>query len=72
MVTGGEMVDPREVAPGELRAAAVEGGTPHALGEGDVLAIPTGVPHQFTDVSDPFLYFVVKVGGLRWPPPSPR
>ena len=29
--------------------------------EGDVLAIPSGVPHQFVDVSDPFLYFVVKV-----------
>jgi hypothetical protein len=26
-----------------------------------VLAIPNGVPHQFTEVSDPFLYFVVKV-----------
>ena len=61
VVTGGEMVSPREVAPGELRSDAVEGGTPHELSEGDVLAIPTGVPHQFTDVSDPFLYFVVKV-----------
>ena len=31
------------------------------LSEGDVLAIPSGLPHQFTAVSDPFLYFVVKV-----------
>ncbi len=61
VVTGGEMVDAREVAPGELRAGAVEGGTVHELREGDVLAIPNGVPHQFVDVSDPFLYFVVKV-----------
>jgi uncharacterized protein GlcG (DUF336 family)/mannose-6-phosphate isomerase-like protein (cupin superfamily) len=61
VLTGGELVDPREVAAGELRAAAVEGGTRHELGEGDVLAIPSGVPHQFVDVSDPFLYFVVKV-----------
>jgi uncharacterized protein GlcG (DUF336 family) len=61
VVTGGEMQDVREVAPGELRAAAVAGGTRHELGEGDVLAIPSGVPHQFRDVSDPFLYFVVKV-----------
>ena len=61
VITGGSMVDAREVAPGELRAAAVEGGKPHELSEGDVLAIPNGVPHQFTDVSDPFLYFVVKV-----------
>ena len=31
------------------------------LGPGDVVVIPAGVPHQFTAVSDPFLYFVVKV-----------
>ena len=61
VVTGGEMVEPRETAPGEIRARAVEGGDRHELGEGDVLAIPAGVPHQFTEVSDPFLYFVVKV-----------
>jgi len=61
VVTGGEMVEPREVAAGELRATAVAGGTAHELAEGDVLAIPNGVPHQFVDVSDPFLYFVVKV-----------
>jgi uncharacterized protein GlcG (DUF336 family) len=61
VLTGGSMVDPREVAPGELRAPAVKGGDPHELHEGDVFAIPNGVPHQFTEVSDPFLYFVVKV-----------
>ena len=61
VVTGGTPVGAREVAPGEVRAKAIDGGTAHALGEGDVLAIPSGVPHQFTEVSDPFLYFVVKV-----------
>jgi glc operon protein GlcG len=33
----------------------------HDLGPGDVLVIPAGVPHKFTAVTDPFLYFVVKV-----------
>lgn len=61
VLTGGEMRESREIAPGELRAEAVEGGTEHELRPGDVLAIPNGVPHQFVDVSDPFLYFVVKV-----------
>jgi glc operon protein GlcG len=61
VVTGGEMVEPRAIAPGELRAATADGGVPHRLGEGDVLAIPNRVPHQFVEVSDPFLYFVVKV-----------
>jgi mannose-6-phosphate isomerase-like protein (cupin superfamily) len=61
VVTGGEMLDAREVGAGEIRARAVEGGTSRSLGEGDVFAIPSGVPHQFVEVSDPFLYFVVKV-----------
>ena len=42
-------------------ATVIAGEDTHELGEGDVLEIPAGVPHQFTDASDPFLYFVVKV-----------
>lgn len=61
VVTGGRMVEAREVADGEVRARAIEGGQANELAEGDVLAIPSGVPHQFVDVSDPFHYFVVKV-----------
>ena len=49
------------VGDGELRAESVNGGHAHDLSPGDVLAVPAGVPHQFTRVSDPFLYFVVKV-----------
>jgi glc operon protein GlcG len=63
VVTGGDMIDVREVAPGELRAPRSEGGTSHDLSEGDVLAIPAGVPHHFVSASDPFLYYVVKVVG---------
>ena len=64
VVTGGEMVEAREVGEGEgeIRAKAVRDGTKQILREGDVLAIPSGVPHQFVEVSEPFLYFVVKVG----------
>lgn len=61
VITGGEIEDVREVGPGELRGRALAGGTTHKLSTGDVLAIPNGVPHQFVEVSDPFLYFVVKV-----------
>jgi glc operon protein GlcG len=64
VVTGGEMVDSREVKPGEIRATAIKGGEAHRISKGDVLVIPGGVPHQFTQVSKPFLYYVVKsVGG---------
>ncbi|MGH3072423.1 MAG: heme-binding protein, partial [Gaiellaceae bacterium] len=49
------------VTGGEVRESSIEGGSEQQLAEGDVLAIPSGVPHQFVDVSDPFRYFVVKV-----------
>jgi glc operon protein GlcG len=49
------------VTGGEIRGERIEGGDAHELAEGDVLAVPNGVPHQFVEVSDPFLYFVVKV-----------
>ena len=61
VVTGGEMIGVHTVGDGELRADSVSGGHTHALAPGDVLTVPAGVPHQFTQVSDPFLYFVVKV-----------
>jgi uncharacterized protein GlcG (DUF336 family) len=61
VITGGELVEPREVGVAELRAKSIDGGTEHRLSEGDVLAVPNGVPHQFVSVTDPFLYFVVKV-----------
>jgi glc operon protein GlcG len=51
------------VTGGEIRDGSIEGGTAQELREGDVLAIPNGVPHQFVEVSDPFFYFVVKVEG---------
>ena len=55
------MIDVRENGSGERRARTLEGAIKHDLAAGDVFVIPAGVPHQFTRVSDPFLYFVVKV-----------
>lgn len=54
------VVDIMHVVEGE--ATVVAGDATHQLGEGDVLVIPNGVPHQFVDVTEPFLYFVAKVG----------
>ena len=49
------------VTGGEIRGDRIEGGQEQRLSEGDVIAIPSRVPHQFVEASDPFLYFVVKV-----------
>jgi quercetin dioxygenase-like cupin family protein len=61
--TGGTLVGGRTIAPAEIRAARITGGTPRALAPGDVLVVPGGTPHQFTAVEAPFLYYVVKVTG---------
>lgn len=63
LVTGGAMVGPETIGPGEIRAKATTGGVTRHLAKGDVIVIPKGVPHWFTEVGGTFLYFVVKVTG---------
>lgn len=59
-VTGGTVVDPKVVAPGEIRGSAIRGGETRRLTQGDVIVVPKGVPHWFKESDNPFLYFVVK------------
>ena len=59
-VTGGRVVDPKTVAPDEIRGARIDGGTARALNRGDVMVVPAGVPHWFSQVDETFLYYVVK------------
>jgi mannose-6-phosphate isomerase-like protein (cupin superfamily) len=61
VVTGGEMVDRRQVGAGEYRATATRGGNSQHLARGDVMVIPAGVPHWFKEVPGPLTYYVVKV-----------
>jgi quercetin dioxygenase-like cupin family protein len=60
-VTGGKTEGGKTTGPGEIRGEKITGGTTHKLQKGDVVVVPNGVPHWFTEVSNPFLYFVVKV-----------
>ncbi len=46
LVTGGAVVKPRTVSPGETRGSALEGGARQELRAGDVAHVPAGVPHQ--------------------------
>jgi uncharacterized protein GlcG (DUF336 family)/quercetin dioxygenase-like cupin family protein len=61
LVTGGRAISAQSTAADELRGASIEGGDTRSLTKGDVVVIPAGVPHQFVKVTNPFLYFVVKV-----------
>jgi mannose-6-phosphate isomerase-like protein (cupin superfamily) len=62
VVTGGDIVDGKPLPEGadEVRGAAIRGGVSQRLAKGDVFIVPNGVPHQFTEVQAPFLYYVVK------------
>ena len=60
IVTGGTVVDPKVVEPGQVRGPVIQGGESRRIGKGDVLVIPAGTPHWFKDVEGPMTYFVVK------------
>ena len=60
VVTGGAVVDGKTTAAGEIRGVSISGGVEQRLARGDVFIVPNGVPHWFTNVSHPFLYYVVK------------
>lgn len=61
IVTGGTVVDGKTTGAGEIRAPRIDGGDARPLTKDDMLVIPRGTPHQFTQVSQPFLYYVIKV-----------
>lgn len=61
LVSGGELVEPRTVAPNEHRASSTRGGEARTVTKGDIIVIPRTVPHWFNEVSEaPFVYLVVK------------
>ena len=60
-ITGGEAVDVKTIAPDETRGASIKGGETRTISKGDVIIVPRGTPHQFLEVTKPFLYYVVKV-----------
>jgi gluconolactonase len=59
LVTGGHVPDAHSTAAFELRGTHIVNGQERALAKGDVIVVPNGVPHWFTRVSAPFLYYVV-------------
>ena len=56
MVTGGKLI-----AAANGKPASIADGVSQRFVKGDVFIVPNGVPHQFTEVQGPFLYYVVKV-----------
>jgi mannose-6-phosphate isomerase-like protein (cupin superfamily) len=62
LVTGGSLVGARETEPGELRGQSVSGGTARRIAKGDLIGIPSGIPHWVSAIDGAQLvYLVVKV-----------
>jgi len=64
-VTGGVAIEPKTIAPNEIRGKEIEGGETRRIGKGDVIVVPNGLPHWFKQVEGPLIYYVVKVPSTR-------
>jgi glc operon protein GlcG len=60
LVTGGEVLGGKTIAPGEIRGTDVKGGETRTISKGDVIIVPAGTPHWFKEVPGPLNYYVVK------------
>jgi mannose-6-phosphate isomerase-like protein (cupin superfamily) len=52
IVTGGKTEGGKTTGEGEIRGEKITGGTKRQLQKGDMIVIPNGVPHWFTEVSN--------------------
>lgn len=65
VLVGGTIRGDRETAPGERRGGVITGATAYAVGPGDVVWIPAGLPHQVVvPAGGDFTYLISK-----WPAP---
>jgi len=59
-ITGGELVDPQNrPRPGDMVGSSIRGGVEQPLQAGDVLYVPTGVPHGFKNIKG-FRAFLIR------------
>jgi len=60
--TGGEVVEPTETAPNEVRGPSIKGGVRTPVAPGDIINIPAGTPHQFlVPAGGEVVYVFVKI-----------
>lgn len=60
-VTGGTIIEPRQLRENEGTGASVAGGTPQPLDPGAVLVVPSGTPHWLREINGALDFFAVKV-----------
>jgi mannose-6-phosphate isomerase-like protein (cupin superfamily) len=66
LVLGGTMTGRRTTGPGESVGTRLDGGERHALGAGDIVHIPAGIPHSFLVPSGKHItYVLLKIPASR-------
>ena len=70
MVTGGELANGRDLDPdgmvvrtltGPSSVGGIEGGESREVGPGDMVIVPAGSPHGFSEITETITYIVVRV-----------
>ncbi len=62
LVTGGTLADPRRPNPQStsLRGSGIEGGVSRRIVSGDIVVIPGGTPHWWSDLEGDISYLIVR------------
>jgi len=65
IVTGGSLGSPKptdltRVNAGMSQTGTRQGGTPRRVGPGDIIIIPAGTPHSFSELDSPISYLVFR------------
>jgi mannose-6-phosphate isomerase-like protein (cupin superfamily) len=58
---GGDIADPKEEAPGEIRGTGVSGARRHSIGPGDMVLIPRNTAHHMDPAGGKLGYLLLKV-----------
>ncbi len=70
LVTGGELIDSRPLDPegvvvrtltGPSSVGSIEGGQSRDVGPGDMVIVPAGSPHGFSEITETITYIVVRI-----------
>ena len=62
LVVGGKVVSPKQTQPGEIRGPSIQGGETKPLAPGDMVYIPTNLPHQVqVPAGKQITYVIVKL-----------
>ena len=69
LTLGGRLENPREISPGEWRAARITGGQTFELKKGDLVIVPRGTPHHRVNTKGKeFSLILIKIFALPIPP----